>query len=100
MGADFVPFEESAVPCDTDVLDAERGDSANKHRLDLFDWLKNSLSKSFDESSTVDALVACVEVVLGDDFPIQEEALMDTIAVLTGEGVPQHVVEEFKERAM
>lgn len=97
---DFVPWAESVVSEAVGVLEAEPSDIARKHRLGLLDWLKDSLTTALEDSSTADALVACVDVVLGDEFPLPEEALSDTIAMLVGEGVPQHIVEEFQERAM
>merc|ERR1712187_69810 len=90
----------STAPCSADVFEAEQHDIASEPRCDLLDWLKDSLTTVLEDSSTADALVACVEVVLGDDLPIQEEALHDAIDMLVGEGVSQHVVEELKKRAM
>merc|ERR1712232_55574 len=97
---DFVTLAESATLEAVGVLEAEPSDIASKHRHGLLDWLKDSLTTVLEDLSSVDALVACADVVLGDEFPIQEEALSDTIAMLVGEGVPQHVVEELERRAM
>jgi len=97
---DFARSAEGAAPHDTDALDGEPCNIATAHRLEMLEWLKDRLASALEDSSTADALVACVEVVLGDDFPIQEEALNDTITMLAGEGVPEDVVEELKQQAM
>merc|ERR1712226_785328 len=98
--ADSAALPATTAPYSADVYETEQHDITSEYRCELLDWLKDSLTSALEDSSTADALVACVEVVLGDDLPIQEEALNETIDMLVGEGVPQHVVEELQKRAM
>jgi hypothetical protein len=98
--ADSAALPATTAPYNADVCEAERHGIASEYRCELLDWLKDSLTTALEDSSTADALVACVEVVLGDDLPVQEEALNDTIDMLVGEGVPAHVVEELRKRAI
>lgn len=94
---DFAPPGENAEEI---ALIEEPSDVVSNHRLELLGWLKDTLTTVLEDSSTADALVACADVVLGDDVLIQEEALNETLAMLAGEGVPWQIVEELKERAM
>jgi len=61
----------------------------------LFPWLTQALQ----DQASAEALVACVEVILGDEGAHEEEVLAQAMEMLIGEGVPQNVVDEFTHRA-
>lgn len=65
----------------------------------LADWLPGALLAALGDESAAEALVSCVEVVLGDDQADPGEALEQAAAMLAGEGVPQPVVDEMVARA-
>lgn len=92
--AERAPLEERCL------LDQEQYHDASKPRLELLQWLKDSLTAALEDSFAAEALVACADVVLGEKFPFEEEALNETLAMLTGEGVPRHIVEGLSRRAM
>lgn len=65
----------------------------------LAEWLPGALLAALGDESAAEALVSCVEVVLGDDQADPGEALEQAAAMLAGEGVPQPVVDEMVARA-
>lgn len=61
-------------------------------------WLREDLQTALQDPSATEALVACVEVILGDEVSPPEEAAASAAEVLAAEGVPEAVGRELEHR--
>lgn len=100
LPANSTALPESALPYTVDACGPDETSVELADRPEVLAWLTDRLATALEDSSTADALVAGVEVVLGDEVPIQEDALNNAIELLAGEGVPQRILEELKEKVM
>merc|ERR1712232_304547 len=67
----------------------------HNHGAEIYSWLEDELTEAFDDRSTAQALVACVEVILADESTEEEHGVLaNVVDLLTGEGVPQQIIDK------
>jgi len=72
---------------------------ASEHHADPSRWLCTSLYEDSGDAASAEALVTCVEVLLGGPLCSDDELLVQAVDLLIGEGAPEAIATEWARRA-
>lgn len=91
---------EAVVPCTSasEPRGPGESDGVRSPGEGVLLWVREKLLAALGDPSATEALLAGVEVILGDESTSPQEAAASAAEILTGEGVPEAVGRELEQR--